>query len=130
MPLSKHKEIFLTKNIAMLAVKVVFWRNVVFKVRNTPDNLTLADRFYCRSVYLLVQGRQFAAPLKCRPPASGVSGGGRYATEEKPELKAEAICEPKSFASRTHTAIAFCRTNRALVLLLASFGHSSRRSQL
>ena len=34
-------------------------------------------------MYLLVQGRQFAAPLRCRPPpppASGVSGGGRYAT--------------------------------------------------
>ena len=31
-------------------------------------------------VYLLVQGRQFAAPLRCRLPASGVSGGGCYAT--------------------------------------------------
>ena len=31
-------------------------------------------------MYLLVQGRQFAAPLRCRPPASGVSGGGCYAT--------------------------------------------------
>ena len=28
----------------------------------------------------MVQGRQFAAPLRGRPPASGVSGGGRYAT--------------------------------------------------
>ena len=81
MTLFKHKEIFYTKNILMLAHVIGFWSNFVIRFRSTPDNLTLADRFYYGRVYLLVQGRQFAAPLRCRPPASGVSGGGRYATD-------------------------------------------------
>ena len=33
------------------------------------DNLTLADRFYSGTVYLLVRGRQFAAP-----PLAGLAG--------------------------------------------------------
>ena len=56
----------------MLALEAKFRSNFVFKVWNTPDNFTLADRFYCERVHLLVQGRQFAAPA---------SGDGRYATE-------------------------------------------------
>ena len=67
----------------MLAYKVVFWSKLIPEFRNTPDNLTLVNRFNSGRVYLLVQGGgQFAASLRCHPPppASGVSGGGRYAT--------------------------------------------------
>ena len=62
----------------MLAYKVGFWSESISDFRNTPDNLTLVNMFYSGRLYLiLVQGRQFAAPLRCHPsppPPAGLVG--------------------------------------------------------
>ena len=80
MPIFKHKEIFLSKNIARLADEIVIGSKFVLKIQNTPDNFTLSGGLTAEGCACWFRGGNLPPP-KVPPPASGVSEGGCYATE-------------------------------------------------